>query len=285
MRLNRPLFLIAALLLAAAFCLEIGSNFLRVRPPALADMQRAVQQEDPSLDASEARAQAVELLASRAADPPRPGLAIPYLALLDGLLLFAVLLVGLSLAVPERVHGRIQGLATAIVSLVVVLLALLLVPLALVLLLVMFGLFVATPFGTIAYLAIWGFFDRGGAAIALSALMALKVLFAVLLVLSQPRFLQNKGLVLLIATSLVANVVVAFLHGVVPLVMVSITDALAAIVVGILAAIWAILMLVGALISIFKAIRVAKRKEEEPSRRRDRPAPSPGPARPAPGTR
>jgi hypothetical protein len=112
--------------------------------------------------------------------------------------------------------------------------------------------------------------------------MALKVLFAVLLVLSHPRFLQNKGLVLLIATSLVANVVVAFLHGFVPLVMVSITDALAAIVVGILAAIWAILMLVGSLISIFKAIRIARRKEEEPSGKRSA---TPPPARPAPGTR
>src|SRR5262245_35983611 len=106
MRLNRPLFLIATLLLAAAFCLEIGSSFFKVRAPALADMQRAPQREDPSLDPPEARAQAVDLLASRVADPPRPGLAIPYLALLDGLLLFSVLLVGLSLVLPERIQGR-----------------------------------------------------------------------------------------------------------------------------------------------------------------------------------
>jgi len=263
MRLNRPLFIIASALLAAAFCLEIGSSFFAARAPTLAELERVVREQNPALDGGQVREQARDLQQARQAQPPRPGLAIPYLPLLDGLLLFSVLLVGLSLLLPERVHGRVQGLATVLVTLCVILLVLLLVPLALALLLLMFGLFVAAPFGTLTYLAIWGFFDRDGAALALSALMALKVAFAVLLVLSHPRFIQNKGLVLLIATSLLANVVVAFLHGLVPGVMVSITDALAAVVVGILAAVWAVLMLVGALISIFKALRIAGRRQRE----------------------
>lgn len=266
MRLNRLLFAIAALLLAIAFCVEIGSNFFDVPTPTLSDLEREVRKQNPELSPGEVRDQAAELQQAREEAPPRPGLAIPYLALLDGLLLFSVLLVGLSLVLPERIHGRVQGLATLLVTLAVILLSLVLIPLALGLLLLMFGLFVAAPFGTLAYLAIWGFFDRDGAALTLSAVMALKVLFAVFLVLSQPRFIQNKGLVLMIATSLVANVVVAFLHGFVPRPMVSITDALAAIVVGIFAVVWAILMLVGALISIVKAIQIAKGKEDEPTR-------------------
>src|SRR5262249_55675388 len=144
------------------------------------------------------------------------------------------------------------------------LLVLVMVPLALALLLLMFGLFVATPFGTLAYLAIWGFFDRGGAAVALSLILGLKVAFAVLLVLAQPRFLQNKGLVLLIATSLVANVAIAFLHGLVPLVMVSITDALAAVLVGVAAGIWALLALIGAVVSVARAIRIARPNQRGP---------------------
>jgi len=276
MRLNRLLFIIAAILLAIAFCVEVGSSLLKVPAPSLAATQAAVRREDPTLDEPAARVQAAGLLKARSEQPPRPGLAVPSLALLDGLLLFTVLLVGLSLLLPERIHGRVQGVASLLVAIVDLLLVLLLVPLALVLLLLMFGLFVAPPFGTLAYLAVWGFFDRDGAALTLSIVMFLKVAFAVVLVFSQPRFLQNKGLVLLIATSLLANVVVAFLHGLVPLVMVSITDALAAIVVGILAAVWAILMAVGALISIIRAIRIAGANRRAPG---IRPSGSPAPSR------
>ncbi|HYV47637.1 MAG TPA: hypothetical protein VFA20_22415 [Myxococcaceae bacterium] len=273
MRLNRLLFVIAAVLLAIAFCVEVGSSLLKVPAPSLAATQAAVRREDPTLDEPAARAQAVDLLKARSEEPPRPGMAVSYLALLDGLLLFTVLLVGLSLLLPERIHGRVQGVASLVVAIVDILLVLLLVPLALVLLLLMFGLFIAPPFGTLAYLAVWGFFDRDGAAVTLSIVMFLKVAFAVVLVISQPRFIQNKGLVLLIATSLVANVVVAFLHGLVPGVMVSITDALAAIVVGILAFAWSVLMAVAALISIVRAIRSAKGDERE----------GPSPSRRAPG--
>lgn len=48
---------------------------------------------------------------------PTPGYGIPYVALLDGLLLFTVGLMGIALVVPERVHGRVQGIATLVVSL------------------------------------------------------------------------------------------------------------------------------------------------------------------------
>ena len=53
--------------------------------------------------------------------------------------------------------------------------------------------------------------------------------------------------------------VISFLHGLGPRVMVSITDALAAVVVGILAAIWALILLVVAVVAVIKAIRLTER--------------------------
>ena len=87
--------------------------------------------------------------------------------------------------------------------------------------------------------------------------MLLKIGFAVCLVIAHQRFLQNRGLVLIVLTSLVAGIVVSFLHGFVPLILVSITDAVAAIIIGIIAVIWAIVLLVGSLVSVFKTARPA----------------------------
>jgi hypothetical protein len=101
---------------------------------------------------------------------------------------------------------------------------------------------------------IWGFFNTGAAKVALGLLLALKLGFAFCLVLAHQRFLQNKGLVLIVLTSFVANLVVSFLHALVPSILVSITDSIAAIVVLILAAIWAFIFLIGSIISIVKAI-------------------------------
>jgi hypothetical protein len=50
-----------------------------------------------------------------------PGLGIMYLAWLDWLLLFTILLMGTALIVPDRIHGRIQGIITFIVALLTLL--------------------------------------------------------------------------------------------------------------------------------------------------------------------
>ena len=118
----------------------------------------------------------------------------------------------------------------------------------------MIALFLAAPFGTLAYLAMYGSFNRAGASGVLGASMFLKLAAAVLLVLAHQGFLKMKGLTLLVLTSLVGNIIVSFLHGLVPIILVSITDAVAAIVVGILALIWAIVLLIFSIIAIVKAI-------------------------------
>ena len=74
----------------------------------------------------------------------------------------------------------------------------------------MVALFTAFPFGTIIYLIIYGFFDRIGANVTLSLLIVLKVAFAACLILAHQRFIQNKGLVLIVLTSLAANIIISF---------------------------------------------------------------------------
>src|SRR5262249_24529990 len=119
---------------------------------------------------------------------------------------------------------------------------------------VMLGLFLAVPFGTAVYLAVWGDFPKDAAAVTLSLLMGMKIAGLVCLIVANPRFLDMKGFLLIALTSLLANFLVAFLQGLVPFVLVSIIDALAAIIVEIIALIWAIIFLIGSLIAIIKLI-------------------------------
>lgn len=186
----------------------------------------------------------------------QPGRGIYYLMLIDGIVLFTVFLMASSLFVRERIQGRVQGIATFAFSLLLVVLAITMIFTALAELTIMVSLLMSPPFGTAAYMAIYASFDRAGAAVALSALMTLKFAFVVLLILAQQRFLQNKGLITAILTSFAATVVVSFLHGIVPLFLVSITDAIAAIIVAILAVIWALVLLFGSIKSVGKAVGI-----------------------------
>ncbi|MDQ4125569.1 MAG: hypothetical protein M3134_08220 [Actinomycetota bacterium] len=257
--LRRPFLILAIVLMAIAVLFEIGSTALikgvaadvgRLREIALEEANRDDDDELEPGDVDDVVEDAQEL--SEDEDPP--GRAIQYLAFLDGLLLYAVGMMGLSLVAPERVQGRVQGIVGLIVSIVLIILLIIAIVFAVVLLMIMVGLLTAVPFGTIAYFAIYGFFDRAGASVVLGLIMLLKLGFCVSLVLAQQRFLQNKSIVLLTLTSLLASVIVAFLHGIVPLFLVSITDGIAAIVIAVLAIIWAIVMLIASIVSIVKLI-------------------------------
>jgi hypothetical protein len=252
--LRTPFLLAALVLILLVVLVELGSIALvgQTTEPA-GSLQEAFKpyQGDVTNAQIEAARQQLE-------DQRPPGMGVPDLALLDAVLLFTTALMAVALLVPERVQGRLQGIVTLVVSIVLLILAVLLAIKAFVLLLVMVALFSAVPFGTLAYLAIWGFFDRTGARVALTLIMGLKLAFVVCLLLAHQRFLQLKSLVLLTVTSLVATVVVSFLHGLVPIILVSITDAIAAIVVCVLAIIWAVVLLVGSLPAIVKALRVSQ---------------------------
>ncbi|MBP1466300.1 hypothetical protein EYB53_011340 [Candidatus Chloroploca sp. M-50] len=247
-RLRTPVFALALVLIALVVLIELGSTLVLQSPSGQispADISRV----DDSLDVGEVDQSQIE-------QSTRPGMAIQYLALIDSIVLFTVGLMGISLVVPERVHGRIQGIATLIFALLLLLLSITLLFAALGMVLFMVSLFLAVPFGTITYLVKYGFFDRGGAGIVLSFLLMLKLGFAVCLVVAHQRFLQNSGLMLLVLTSFLAHVLVSLLHGLVPLVLVSITDGIAAMLGAVFAAIWSVVLLIGSLIAILKAVRV-----------------------------
>lgn len=237
-----PLFVVAVVVMALVVMIELASSVVVGGGGAGAAL------------AAEAGELGVELDSTGGVEEP-PGRAITYLALVDGIVLYTVLLMGASLVVSEKAHGRAQGVLTLVVSIVLVVVAVVAAVVAVVEVMVMVSLLAATPFGTIAYLALWGFFPRGDAAAILSLLLALKLAFAVLLVLAQPRFLVQKGLVALVVTSLVLTVVVAFLHALGPTVVVSILDDVGAIVVAVVAAVWAVVLLVGSIPSIVATLR------------------------------
>lgn len=183
-----------------------------------------------------------------------PGIGIPSLVLVDGVLAYTLGLMVASLVVPERVVGRVQGVVTLIVSIVVLLGSITLVFVAITLLLLMIGL-LASFFGAAIYFAVFADFPRDAAALILGTLLTLKVVMAACLVLAHQRFIENKGLVVLVLLSLVLNVVIAFLHDLPPGFLTSITDAVAAIIVAIVAIVWSVLLLIGAVIAVLRAIR------------------------------
>lgn len=195
-----------------------------------------------------------EVRAMLEADHP-PGVGIAAMALIDGILMYSLILVGIGLVMPERIQGRIQGLATCVVAVVVVLVSIALAFATFGQILLMIGLLLSVPFGTIAYMAKFGFFDTGTAAVILSLIMTCKLASAGLLIASNQRFLENRGLIVLILFSLVVNVVLAILHGFPPGFLVSITDAVGALVFAILAIIWGILLFLSAVGSVFNALR------------------------------
>jgi hypothetical protein len=183
-----------------------------------------------------------------------PGIGIPYLAMVDGILVFTLAHMTISLVVPERVVGRVQGCVTLVTGCLILLAAIVAIFAAITLVLLMIGL-IMSFFGAIIYLAVWGDFPRDAAAIILALLLVLKLAMAVCLVIAHQRFLTLFGLIGLVITSLVLNIVIAFLHDLPPGFLVSVTDAVAAIIVAILAIIWAILLIVGGVMGVLAAIK------------------------------
>lgn len=233
--LRRIPFLIAVVLIALAVLVEIGA-YLAIDSGKVGELALANQ------------------LMGKQGKDEKPGIGISYLALIDGLVLFTALLMGVSLLIPERVHGRVQGGVTFIISLLLLIGGIVLISIALLKLALMLFLLVSFPFGTIVYMFVYASFPTGAAQAALGLILSLKLAFALFLVIAQQRFLQNKGLVLLVLTSLLATIIVSFLHGMVPRFLVSITDAIAAIIVAVISMIWAVIFLVGSVVSITKVI-------------------------------
>ncbi|MBM7116790.1 hypothetical protein [Archangium primigenium] len=254
MSLHRTWFVVALVLLALCVLVEGGASVVLPRPVASrADIEASLRAENAEEDLS-----VEDVLAMQREHPPTPGVGIPSLALVDGLLLFSLGLMGASLLLSERLHGQVQGAVSLLVAVLALLAGIVLALVLFALLMTMVSLLLSAPFGTIAYLALWGFFNRSGAAATLGLLLLLKLAAALCLVIAQPRFLQNKGLVLLFLTSLLAQALVGFLHGWVPSILVSIADAVGGLVVLVLGLLWAVVLLLGALVSLFRVLKLKR---------------------------
>lgn len=217
--LRRPLFLLAVAALTLVVLIEIGSAVLHATATAA-----------------------------------RPGYGISFLVGIDGLLLYSLILMTISMLVSRELTGRLQGLVGVILSFLagIALLAAILSVFAL--LQVMIGLLLAPIFGTIAYFALFGTFNVSGAAATLMLLLVLKMFFAICLIFAHPRFLQNKSLVTLVLLSLLCTFLVSFLQSFPPGFLVSITDAVAALVIGIIALIWVVVLFFGSVVATVKAV-------------------------------
>jgi len=126
---------------------------------------------------------------------------------------------------------------------------------ALIKLMIMVALLLSIPFGTLVYLIVYGSFPKGSVLAVLSLLFLLKLLVGGALLATHQRFVENKGLVLLLLTTLLVNVAISFVFGLLPGILASIVDAAAAIVAGVVAIIWAIILAIGAIVSIVLAIK------------------------------
>lgn len=280
--LRKPFFLAALLLLVLMLLVELGSFFFIQRPALpsssstlqLGDVKSqlrlaaqylpAQQQQQLSTAIDKLGVDDLSQAVSQAQTQGRPpGLGVPYLALLEGMLLFTLGLMAAGMLYKERIQACVQGIATFIFALSMLLVAIGLLIAAIASTLAMIALLLSVFIGTIIYLIVFGSFDRGASLASLGILMVLQIGAGVCLFLAERRFLQNKGLVLLFATSVVANIIVAFLQGFVPGILVSITDGIAGIVVAVIAIIWSVVFLIGSIPGIVLALRM--RKAEVPA--------------------
>lgn len=186
----------------------------------------------------------------------RPGIGIKGLSLLNLLLAYVLVLMLLDqLPVWQKLAPKVQGIVTFILTLLGLIVSIVAVVAALQLLLLMVALLFAPPFGTIAYFALWGSFDTDASRTLLAFVMGLQIVGVIAILAVNPTLLKNIWLMLLIGSSLLMTFVLGILHAFPPSFLVSITDAIGAIVAGILSAIWMIIFLVGAVIAVIRAIR------------------------------
>src|SRR5690349_23539373 len=109
-RLRLPLFVLAALALLLVIGVESGSAAIKGKFDAGYMKLEAARQLQSSSLSDDDRAAAIEQMTAAGASASQPpGLAIPYVALLDALTLFAVLLMAASPVVPESAQGKVQG--------------------------------------------------------------------------------------------------------------------------------------------------------------------------------
>ena len=248
---------VVAILLALLACVGAG---IIISPPPLGDRIQSLQQDSSAAPEDVDQDDIDDLSADdfgESADDP-PGLAIPYLALPNGLLLIIVGLMALPLLIGNRMIPLIGGIVSVVGGFFAVIGGIIMAIIAFVALLVMVSLFLAVPFGTLAYLAIFGFFDIWASAALLGLIMFLQLAAIVFLIVAQQSMLGNKRLMFWLLLAVLLTFLTMILHSIVPIILVSITDALGALIIAIVGAIWGLLMLIGGIISLIKQLNLGR---------------------------
>ena len=179
-----------------------------------------------------------------------PGIGIAALAFIDGILLYSWSTIKAGSVIPEKILTPSMKIANICFFFLMLMAAITSIFVAIALITVMVSLLLAIPFGTIVYMIKFGSFATGAATSTLAILMSLKILFAITLVVGEKRLFHDYRIfLLLLVTSFVANIIIGFVHGIVPGFLVSITDAIGAIIVAIIAVIWLIFMFLGSIIN------------------------------------
>ncbi|MBI4901591.1 MAG: hypothetical protein HY829_14115 [Actinobacteria bacterium] len=258
--LRKPFLVAAVLAVLVAFLACLGSSLVTKPPPfadrveqTLSSPQTAALLDRFDISSDDAK----DSLSGTKPDNP-PGLGIPALALVEGLLLLVLVITAAPLLIGERATALLTGAVSIIGGLVVLLAGIATAIVSFTALMLMVALLLSVPFGTLAYLAIFGSFDTGGAGVFTSLVLGLTLACLVLLMLAQQRFLKSKGLMLLIATAALLAFVTALLHSLVPGFLVSITDAVAALVTAVVSAVWALLVLVGGVVAAVRVLRLGR---------------------------
>jgi hypothetical protein len=247
----------AAIVLALLAC--VGGGIL-ISPPSLDERIESLKSDTSShpegVDAEDLVELRPDSLPESAEDPP--GLAIPYLALPNGLLLIIVGLMALPLLIGNRMIPLFGGILSVLGGLAAVIAGIVMAIIAVVALTVMVSLLLATPFGTLAYLAIFGFFSVGASAALLALIMFLQLAAIVFLIVAQQSMLGNKRLMFWLLLSVLLTFVTMILHSIVPVFLVSITDSIAAIIIAIVGAVWGLLTLIGGIVSLVKQLNLGR---------------------------
>lgn len=184
-----------------------------------------------------------------------PGWGIRMLGLIDLALAWTLALMAVEIIRPVGQLANLQGFVTLVLSIFGILAGLLLIFTTLSLLILMVSLLLAFPFGTAVYMAAWAAFPADAAQATLALLMTFKLIGISLFMVATPGLLKNKGLILLLGLSVGLTFLTGLLIGFVPGVVAAIADVLGALVSAVAGTIWMVVLLVGAIGSVLRAIR------------------------------
>jgi hypothetical protein len=188
-------------------------------------------------------------------DEGRPGLGLMALFFFDLLVIFSYVTLALQVIGVGAITGRVQFATSLVAAILGILFGIALIVGAFTLLTVMLSLLLSVPFGTIVYFAVFGDFDTDKSRVVLGLVMAFQIGGLIMVALAAPGILKNLQLMLLSGASVLFAFVLGFLHAFPPNFLVSIVDAIAAIVFGIVATIWFLLLLFSGLASLIRTIR------------------------------